>query len=130
MKNPNKPPHLDRAPLSYQNPAFVNSPDGRLVRILSEYSEPLARFRRERIQDTIVFFGSARFRELEHANRQLELLDKPWLATCQLAPWLISVTVSFAEVSVHEPAASMVCAAVVAMVSTGVGPVVLAFFIM
>ncbi len=77
MKNPNKPPPLGRAPLSYQNPAFVNSPDGRLVRILSEYSEPLARFRRERIQDTIVFFGSARFRELEHANRQLELLDKP-----------------------------------------------------
>jgi hypothetical protein len=32
------------------------------VRIISEYSEPLARFRRERIQDTIVFFGSARFR--------------------------------------------------------------------
>ena len=52
-----KPPHLHRAHLSYQNPAFVNSPDGRLVRIISEYSEPLARFRRERIQDTIVFFG-------------------------------------------------------------------------
>ncbi len=71
------PPHLDRAALSYQNPAFVNSPDGRLVRILSEYSEPLARFRRERIQDTIVFFGSARFRELDHATQELELLDKP-----------------------------------------------------
>ena len=42
-----KPPDLNRAPLSYQNPAFVNSPDGRLVRIISEYSEPLARFRRE-----------------------------------------------------------------------------------
>src|SRR5271156_4704568 len=75
------PPHLDRAALSYQNPAFVNSPDGRLVRILSEYSEPLARFRRERIQDTIVFFGSARFRELEHARQELELLDKPESAT-------------------------------------------------
>ena len=41
-----KPPHLHRAPLSYQNPAFINSPDGRLVRIMSEYFEPLARFRR------------------------------------------------------------------------------------
>jgi uncharacterized protein (TIGR00730 family) len=75
MKKPNLPPHLDRAPLAYQNPAFVNSPDGRLVRILSEYSEPLARFRRERIQDTIVFFGSARFRPLDIANQELELLD-------------------------------------------------------
>src|SRR5580704_4522110 len=72
-----KPPHLHRAPLSYQNPAFINSPDGRLVRIMSEYSEPLARFRRERIQDTIVFFGSARFREQADASRELELLDKP-----------------------------------------------------
>src|SRR5580698_5801803 len=77
MKKTDKPPHLERAPLSYQNPAFVNSPDGRLVRMISEYSEPLARFRRERIQDTIVFFGSARFRELDAANNELELLDKP-----------------------------------------------------
>ncbi len=43
---------------------------------MSEYSEPLARFRRERIQDTIVFFGSARFREHADASRELELLDK------------------------------------------------------
>jgi uncharacterized protein (TIGR00730 family) len=76
-----KPPELNRAPLSYQNPAFINSPDGRLVRIISEYSEPLARFRRERIQDTIVFFGSARFRAHEDAERELELLEKPGSAT-------------------------------------------------
>src|ERR1700748_1412149 len=76
-----KPPHLHRAPLSYQNPAFVNSPDGRLVRIISEYSEPLARFRRERIQDNIVFFGSARFRAQEGASHELELLEKPGSAT-------------------------------------------------
>jgi uncharacterized protein (TIGR00730 family) len=69
------PPRLNRALLSYQNPSFINSPDGRLVRILSEYSEPLARFRRERIQDTIVFFGSARFRAQEDASHELELLE-------------------------------------------------------
>lgn len=49
------------APLAYENPQFLNSPDGRILRILSEYIEPLARFRREQIQDTVVFFGSARF---------------------------------------------------------------------
>jgi uncharacterized protein (TIGR00730 family) len=63
--------------LSYENPVFVNSPDGRVVRILSEYAEPLARFRRERIQDTVVFFGSARFRALDEASQALELLDRP-----------------------------------------------------
>ncbi len=35
----------------------------------------MARFRRERIHDTVVFFGSARFRALDVANHELELLD-------------------------------------------------------
>ncbi len=61
--------------LSYENPSFVNSPDGRIVRIMAEYMEPLAHFRREHIQDTVVFFGSARFRPLDEASRTLELLD-------------------------------------------------------
>jgi uncharacterized protein (TIGR00730 family) len=68
-------PPLDRAPLAYENPAFLNSADGRLIRILAEYTEPLARFRRERIQDTVVFFGSARFNGREEADRALELLN-------------------------------------------------------
>jgi uncharacterized protein (TIGR00730 family) len=76
------PPHLDRAPLAYENPAFLNSADGRLIRILAEYTEPLARFRRERIQDTVVFFGSARFYGREEADRALELLEN----TGSLAP--------------------------------------------
>jgi uncharacterized protein (TIGR00730 family) len=66
---------LDRAPLAYENPTFLNSADGRLIRILAEYTEPLARFRREQIQDTVVFFGSARFRGREEADHELELLD-------------------------------------------------------
>ena len=72
---PKQPEPLDSAPLAYENPAFLNSPDGRIVRILSEYSEPLARFRRERIRDTVVFFGSARFHALDEASQQLELLE-------------------------------------------------------
>ena len=53
--------HLKSAPVAYQNEPFLDSPDGRILRILAEYQEPLARFRREQIQDTVVFFGSARF---------------------------------------------------------------------
>jgi uncharacterized protein (TIGR00730 family) len=71
-----KPPKpLEAAPLAYENPAFLNGPDGRIMRILSEYSEPLARFRRERIRDTVVFFGSARFRALDEANNEMLLLE-------------------------------------------------------
>ncbi|HTX77349.1 MAG TPA: TIGR00730 family Rossman fold protein [Terracidiphilus sp.] len=69
------PPPLAKAPLAYENAAFLNGPDGRVVRLLAEYSEPLARFRREQIQDTVVFFGSARFRGREEADHALELLD-------------------------------------------------------
>ena len=60
------------APLAYENPEFLNSPDGRVLRVLSEYVEPLARFRREQIQDTVVFFGSARFHSLEEAQKAMQ----------------------------------------------------------
>jgi len=81
-KNPDpeesKPePELMPAPLAYLNQEFLNSPDGRLLRILSEYSEPLSRFRREKIQDTVVFFGSARFASLPDAQNALTILEKP-----------------------------------------------------
>jgi hypothetical protein len=70
-------PKAFRAPLAYENPAFFNGPDGRALRVLAEYWEPLARFRKERVQDTVVFFGSARFNSLDIAQKTLEVLEKP-----------------------------------------------------
>jgi len=70
-----KPEPLDSAPLAYENDEFINSPDGRLFRMMAEYSEPMARFRRQRIEDTVVFFGSARFRALDEASHALQLLE-------------------------------------------------------
>jgi hypothetical protein len=64
-----------RASLAYQNEQFLDSPDGRILRILAEYIEPFARFRREQIQDTVVFFGSARFHSREFANHHLSSLE-------------------------------------------------------
>ncbi len=64
---------LKPAPLAYRNEPFLNSPDGRILRLLSEYSEPLSRFRREQIQDTVVFFGSARIHSQDNA---VNLLSK------------------------------------------------------
>jgi uncharacterized protein (TIGR00730 family) len=66
---------LKRAPLAYENEAFLNSPDGRVLRILSEYTEPISRFRREQIQDTVVFFGSARFHSRAAAKDKLAELE-------------------------------------------------------
>jgi len=52
-----------RPPLAYKNEEFLNGPDSRALRILSEYLEPHSHFRRQRIRDTVVFFGSARIEE-------------------------------------------------------------------
>lgn len=49
--------------LAYQDDAFLDSEDGRPIRILSEYLGPLRAFRNARVHDTIVFFGSARIQQ-------------------------------------------------------------------
>ena len=47
-------------PVAYKNEEFLDSEDARVVRIIAEYLEPLRDFRRQNVQNTIVFFGSAR----------------------------------------------------------------------
>ena len=61
MKEPEAPE--SRRPVAYRNLKFLDSPDARAVRILSEYLEPYSHFRRQKVRDTIVFFGSARSEE-------------------------------------------------------------------
>ncbi|MEP0822097.1 MAG: TIGR00730 family Rossman fold protein [Ignavibacterium sp.] len=65
------PPHrLMKALKAYRNPDFLNSPDARAIRMLSEFLEPLRRFRYHGIKDTIVFFGSARTKPLRMAKSE------------------------------------------------------------
>jgi hypothetical protein len=56
---------------AYSNPSFLNSREGRSLRILSEYLEPKSRFERLRVDDTIVFMGSARVKSREEASAAL-----------------------------------------------------------
>jgi len=60
-------------PLAYLDPEFMESDDGRPLRILAEYLEPLRRFQAQGIQDTVVLFGSARIHSRERA--MLDLRD-------------------------------------------------------
>src|SRR5579864_23721 len=60
---------LDRSALAYRNLSFLDSPDARSLRILSEYLYPLSHFRQQKIHDTIVFFGSARTLEMGPLGR-------------------------------------------------------------
>jgi uncharacterized protein (TIGR00730 family) len=65
---------MAQQPLAYLNQAFLESGDARPIRILSEYLEPLRRFKQQKIQDTVVFFGSARVDSRERAERALQTL--------------------------------------------------------
>jgi uncharacterized protein (TIGR00730 family) len=60
---------------AYQNLGFLNSKDARALRILSEYLEPKSRFDRHRVDDTIVFMGSARLKSREQAEEALRLAE-------------------------------------------------------
>jgi uncharacterized protein (TIGR00730 family) len=58
----------------YRDPVFMESQPARPVRILTEYTDPLERLRRENVGDTIVMFGSARIRSRDHAVEHLRQL--------------------------------------------------------
>src|SRR5215472_18337488 len=84
-KDGNKSHPNQRVPLAYENKQFLNGPDGRILRILAEYQEPLSKFRREKIQDTIVFFGSARFVSREESEEALHKIRNLPLETPDLS---------------------------------------------
>jgi hypothetical protein len=60
---------LDKSALAYRNQQFLDTSEARSLRILSEYLYPLSHFRQQKIQDTIVFFGSARLMEMGPMGR-------------------------------------------------------------
>src|SRR2546426_8725714 len=61
-------------PLAYLDAEFLESAEARPIRILAEYFESLRRFKQQKIQDTVVFFGSARVDSRERAERALVTL--------------------------------------------------------
>ena len=63
-------------PLAYHDDDFLESTDARPIRILAEYLEPARRFKQQNIQDTVVFFGSARVHSREAAELALNELTK------------------------------------------------------
>ena len=65
---------MAQQPMAYLDPDFLESDEARPIRILSEYLEPLRRFKEQKIQDTVVFFGSARVDSRERAERSLQML--------------------------------------------------------
>ena len=67
---------MHEQPLAYLDRDFLESDEARPLRILAEYLEPLGRFRAQNIQDTVVFFGSARIHSRERAEEALSRLER------------------------------------------------------
>ena len=60
---------------AYLNEAFLTSANARALRILAEYLEPQSRFEHYRVDDTIVFLGSARTPSAEQAQTELRAAE-------------------------------------------------------
>ena len=61
---------------AYENLDFLESREGRLIRILSEYVEAKSRLEAHNIVDTIVFMGSARLLPREQAEAELKKAEE------------------------------------------------------
>jgi uncharacterized protein (TIGR00730 family) len=66
---------LPKAQKAYKNLDFLQSSEARVIRVLAEFLEPTRRFRDQKIEDTIVFFGSARTKNIEEAKKDLEAVQ-------------------------------------------------------
>jgi hypothetical protein len=64
-------PKRRKSPKAYRNRSFLDSTDARVLRMMSEYLEPRARFARHKVEDTVVFMGSARTPSREAAEAAL-----------------------------------------------------------
>ena len=61
---------------TYKNPEFLNSPEARNIRILCELTAPKAQFEKKQIENTIVFFGSARSIPFGEAEKNLAAIEQ------------------------------------------------------
>jgi uncharacterized protein (TIGR00730 family) len=80
MSQTKKQPASRPLKLAYRNERFMDSADARTLRIAAEYLEPQARLRHARVQNTVVFFGSARV--LPHSEAREKLRDVMRRARC------------------------------------------------
>jgi len=74
MKDHTAPDHWPTK--AYKNLDFLNSSDARHIRIMCELAEPKKRLREMGVENTIVFFGSARIPDSNTAKERLEVAEK------------------------------------------------------
>ena len=58
---------------AFNDKTFLESPEGRSIRILSEYEKVKSILEQNKIMDTITFFGSARSMSKDNKNNNIRL---------------------------------------------------------
>jgi uncharacterized protein (TIGR00730 family) len=76
MSRRNSRPTELKPRLAYHNDRFLTSAEARTIRILSEYLEPQVRLRKAGVQNTVVFFGSARILPRDIALERLRRIEQ------------------------------------------------------
>jgi len=76
---------------AYKNLEFLNSREARALRILSEYQEPLSRLDKHKVNNWVLFFGSAK---IDPKNKEDPLFKYYWEAeelAHELVKWAIQL---------------------------------------
>jgi uncharacterized protein (TIGR00730 family) len=76
-------------PIAYENPAFLQSPEARSIRIVSEYLEPSTRLEKNKINSTVLFLGSARIDPEDKASPLRRYYWEAEELAFRLARWAI-----------------------------------------
>lgn len=66
---------LPKAVRAYDDKEFVHSDDGRIIRLIAEYTGPQSRFEKHHIDKFILFFGSARIMSKDKFGDKMEFLE-------------------------------------------------------
>jgi uncharacterized protein (TIGR00730 family) len=77
---------------AYTNVEFLNSPEARTIRILSEYLEPEARLASQKVNNTILFLGSSRVLPEDTSSSLCRYYWDAEELAFRLAKWAIPLT--------------------------------------
>ena len=76
---------------AYKNLEFLDSTDARTIRILSEYLEPLAKLRKQKVNNTVLFLGSSKANPEEKDSKLSKYYWEAEELAYDLAKWAIKL---------------------------------------
>jgi uncharacterized protein (TIGR00730 family) len=76
---------------AYKNLDFLDSTDARIVRILCEYLEPLSRMRKQKVNSSVLFFGSSKVNSTDENSPLDKYYQEAEELSDRLVKWAIDL---------------------------------------